>query len=80
MKNKKAVFFSLDALIALIVIILSISVIYPIIKYSEKESSVPEDVLGSLSALKIGELMAADAEVQTILAGKEIDANKSVLS
>ena len=55
-KNKRGIFFSTDALIALVIIILSISVIYPIIKYSQKESYVPEDIITSLSALKIGEI------------------------
>ena len=79
-KNKKAIFFSLDALIALIVILLSITVIYPIVKYSEKASPVPEDILKSLSVLKIGELGENNAYVQGLIVSEEItDKNKSVL-
>ena len=77
-RNKKAVFFSLDALIALIIILLTITVVYPIIKYSEKESYVPEDIISSLSVLKIGE-MDSDQVIQWKSQGNITDLNKSVL-
>jgi len=79
-RNKKAIFFSLDALIALVIILLSITVIYPIIKYSERESRVPEDILSSLSALKIGDMGTNNLYVQGLIDGGDItDLNKSVL-
>lgn len=77
-KNKKAVFFSIDALIALTIILLTITVIYPLIRYSEKESYVPEDIISSLSALKIGEMNSSLVEGWRIN-GKITDLNKSVL-
>lgn len=77
-RNKKAIFFSLDALIALIIILLSITVIYPIIRYSQKESYIPEDIILSLSALKIGEMnnIKVDGWIDD---GNITDLNKSVL-
>ncbi|MFA5174474.1 MAG: vWA domain-containing protein [Candidatus Pacearchaeota archaeon] len=54
--NKKGVFFSTDALIALIIILMSIVVAYPIIKYSTYETSIQSDVMNVLSVLKIGEI------------------------
>lgn len=77
-RNKKAVFFSLDALIALIIILLTIIVIYPIIRYSEKESYVPEDIISSLSALKIGDINSGPVTIW-ISEGKIKNLNKSVL-
>jgi len=79
-RNKRAVFFSLDALIALVVIILSITVIYPIIKYSQKESYIPEDVISSLSTLKIKEYRLSSPLVQSLIDdGNITNLNKSVL-
>jgi len=77
-RNKKAIFFSLDALIALIVILLSITVIYPIIKYSQKESYIPEDIISSLSALKIGDMENSQVTAW-ISEGKITNLDKSVL-
>lgn len=55
-RNKKAVFFSIDALIALIIIFLSILIIYPILKYSYQESEIQGDIISVLSSLKVGEI------------------------
>lgn len=79
-RGKKAVFFSLDALIALMIILLSVIVIYPIVKYSQKESYIPEDIISSLSALKIGEMAENNLYVKNLRDSGEIaDLNKSVL-
>ena len=80
-RNKKAIFFSLDALIALIIILLSITVIYPIIRYSQKESYIPEDIISSLSALKIGDMNSDYVNGPGGLRdqGNITDLNKSVL-
>lgn len=77
-RNKKAIFFSLDALIALIIILLSILVIYPILKYSQKESYIPEDIISSLSALRIGDINSLKVS-QWKIDGNITDLNKSVL-
>lgn len=77
-KNKKAVFFSTDALIALIIIFLSILVIFPAVMYSKHESDVSSDVIKVLSSLKIGELNNSYIE-QLKNEGKIQDLDKSVL-
>jgi len=54
--NKHAQFFTIDALIALTVIILTIMVVVPVLKQPRADSSVSADILQSLSTLKIGEM------------------------
>jgi hypothetical protein len=76
--NKKAVFFSTDALIATILIILAIFTIYPLMKYSHHESRFSGDIISSLSSLKIGEMQNSYVS-QLIASGKITDLNKSVL-
>ncbi len=77
MKNKKGVFFSTDALIALIIIFFSIMVIYPVVKYSNYETGIEEDILSVISNLQIGEID------QTLLPanikGNITDPNKTIL-
>jgi len=76
--KKKGMFFSTDALVALIIIVLSILVIYPIMKYSIHESSIPGDTLRVLSSLKIGEIN--NSYIQELISNNSItDLNKSVL-
>ncbi len=53
---KKGVFFSTDALVALIIIFLSILVIFPLIKYSPSEDFIQQDVVKVLSLLKVGDI------------------------
>ncbi len=78
MKTKKAIFFSTDALIALLIIFLSILIIYPIIKYSDYKTNLNEDVLTVLSSLKVGEVN--NSYIQNLISLKEItDLNKSIL-
>ena len=69
-KNKKGVFFSTDALIALIIIFLSIIVLVPFVKYAHRDSFVQSDVRDVLTSLKIGELNSSYVTT---------DPNKSVL-
>ncbi len=77
-KKKKAVFFSTDALIALIIILSSVLVIFPTIRYSKYESEVQSDFLKVLSSLKIGEI--DDEYVESLRANEEItDLNKTIL-
>ena len=56
MKNKKAVFFSTDALVALFIILLTISVAYPVLKYAKYDSGIQGDVLNVFSTLRISEI------------------------
>jgi hypothetical protein len=55
-KTKKAYFFSLDALIALIVIVTVILVAVPIVRQRTLEMNIQEDVMESFSNIKIGDL------------------------
>ena len=59
MINKKAVFFSIDALIALIIIFLSILVVYPILKYAYHDNLIQADIeiLDSSSSFSIESAM-----------------------
>jgi Uma2 family endonuclease len=52
MKQKKGIFFSLDALIALIIILLTVLVAYPILKYADyEEMGIPEYWIVDYAAL-----------------------------
>ena len=54
--DKKGVFFSTDALIALIVIFMSILVIYPILRFSAQEDFIQGDIVSVLASLKVGDI------------------------
>jgi hypothetical protein len=78
MKHKKGVFFSTDALIAVILLLSFVLLIYPFINRPEYYSEIPADLLKSLSELKIGELN--NSYVTSLINSGEIsDMNKSVL-
>ncbi len=74
----KAQFFTIDALIALTIIIITMMVSLPIITQSQQDSSVSADILQSLSSLKIGELDNNYAK-QLIAQGYIVDTDKSVI-
>jgi hypothetical protein len=76
--DKKGVYFSTDALIALIIIFITILIAYPVIKYSYKESPIESDVLKVLSSLKVGEINNSYVH-NLISSGYISDLNKSVL-
>jgi len=76
--KKRAVFFSIDALIALIVIFLTILAVYPTMRYAKQESVLEEDILKVLSSLKAGEINNSDFQV-SIANGNIKDLNKSIL-
>ncbi len=76
--NKRGVFFSTDALIALIVILITAGIAYPIITYSNHNTLIENDIMNVLSILKIGEI--DNVYVKGLIAeGKITDLNKSVL-
>ena len=78
MKNKQGFFFSLDALVSMIIIILTLVVAFPIIKYSTYDTAMQGDVMNVLSTLQIGEIN--NTYVQGLISvGKITDLNKSVL-
>lgn len=83
-RNKKGIFFSMDAIISLTIILLTILVVFPIIQYSQKENLIQSDILKVLSSLKIGELAATNPSgvgyIQGLIDNGNItDVNKSVL-
>ena len=55
-KLKKALFFSMDAIIALFVIVILIIIAYPYLKSPTQKTQIHYDIITSLSTIKIGEL------------------------
>lgn len=55
-KTKRGAFFSTDALIAIIIIFLVILIVYPLAKKQSIESDINQDIISTLSTLKIGEI------------------------
>ncbi|MBS3085590.1 VWA domain-containing protein [Candidatus Pacearchaeota archaeon] len=78
MKNHKAYFYSLDALIALIVILGVVLVIKPSVIIKAPQMNLQEDLLNVLSSLKVGEI--DNPYVQNLVStGEIVDLNQSVL-
>lgn len=76
--RKKAIFFSTDALIALMIIFLSVAVVYPVIKYSVHKQDTSSDIVKILSSLKIGEIN--NSYIKGLIANGEIkNLNNSIL-
>ena len=78
MKNKRGYFFSLDAFIALIIILGVVLVVKPPISNEAPQISLQEDLIKILSNLKIGEI-DNPYTYQLILEEKIADLNQSVL-
>ena len=77
--NKRAVFFSTDALIAMIIIFLTVLVAYPAVKYAKQESVLQEDILRVLSSITIGEINNSYVQDYLIPENKVTNLNKTVL-
>ena len=77
-RGKKGIFFSTDALLALLIIFLTILVVYPVARYSQYKSEIHRDIIKVLSNLKIGEIESVYVQ-QLINNGDIKDLNKSVL-
>jgi len=77
-KNKRAYFFSTDALIAVIIILSVILIIRPIAKQKQVEMSLQEDMLRILSSMKISEIDNAYAK-QLMSEGVVAEPNASVI-
>ena len=77
-KSKKGYYFSIDALIALIIVISVIMFIGPIKNVFEPEPQIQEDFIKVLSSIPIKDLNNAYAQ-SLISAGKITDLNHSVL-
>ena len=76
--NKKAYFFSLDAFIALVIILGVVLVVKPTIQNESPQINLQEDLVEVLSNLKIGEIDNPYAQ-QLISDGKIVNLNQSVL-
>lgn len=75
---KRGVFFSVDALISLIIIFIVVLIARPLIDYERPSSEIHSDILASLSNLKVSEL--DDVNVQAMIASGQISSpNKTLL-
>jgi hypothetical protein len=76
--DKKAVYFSIDALIAVSIILLSVLVIFPLLNSPERQDFISGDVISSLSSLTVGEVNN-DYVKGLIADGTIVDVNNSLL-
>ena len=77
-RSKKAIFFSTDALIAVLIILLVVLTAYPVLKYAKTDTQIQYDLITTLSSLKIGEVQ--NAYVQSLISSGVINnTNKTVL-
>ena len=77
-RGKKAYFFSIDALIAVVIIVSVILVARPIAKQKQLEMNLQEDTLEVLSSMKINEI--ENSYAQQLISDKKItNLNQSVL-
>jgi hypothetical protein len=78
--KKRGVFFSLDALIAIIIIFLVLLVAYPLFVGTKQKSDLHNDILTTLSSLKVGEAAASNIVINNlIVSGTIINTEKSLL-
>ncbi len=78
MRNNKAIFFSSDALMALILVLMSVAVLYPVVRYSFRGEYLEEDIVNILSSLDIGEINNSYVD-SLISQGRINNLNKTVL-
>jgi hypothetical protein len=76
--SRRAQFFTIDALIALTIIIITIITISPILKQTKQESTLASDILQTLDSITIAEFDNAYAR-QLISEGKITNPSKSLL-
>jgi hypothetical protein len=76
--NKRAIFFSTDALIGLIIIFIGIIIIYPTLTENKKNDLTNKDFIYVYSSLKVGEV--DDLYIQNLIVSKQIlDSNKTII-
>lgn len=76
--NKRGIFFSTDAIIALTIILMTIMVAFPLVTYSKHKTQLHSDVIETFSNLKIGEL--SNSYVKSLIdSGVITDKSKTVL-
>jgi hypothetical protein len=77
-KRNKAVFFSLDAIIAITIILVVILLSVPFSKLTRNQSDLPRDIISTLSSLKISDINSE--YVHTLITNGDVtDPNKTVL-
>ena len=76
--KNKAQFFTIDALVALTIIIITVIAIAPVLEQQREESIITADILESLNSLSIGDFNNAYAQ-QLISDGKISNPSKSLL-
>ncbi len=78
MENERGIFFSIDALIAISIILIVILIAFPILKTTKPETQIHYDIITSLSTIKIGEL--DNAYVKSLIQQGIInDTNKTLI-
>ncbi len=78
LKNKKAIFFSTDALVALFIIMMTLLVVYISINAGQKNTQLESDTLKVMSELKINNI--DNSYVQSLISQGEItNPNNSIL-
>ena len=70
-------FFSIDALLALTIILIIVLIAFPLTKTNKYETPISRDILLSLSSIKIGEI--SEPLIQSLIASGTLDANKTAL-
>ncbi len=78
MEEKRGVFFSIDALIAIGILFIIILIAYPIVKISQQETEIHYDVIKAFSSIKVGD--TNNSYLKNLIASGVInDTNKSLL-
>ncbi len=76
MKNK-GVFFSIDAVIALGMIILVLLLAFPLLKQTERETKLPKDIITTLTSLKVGEI--PNTQIQSWISQGLIESEREIV-
>jgi hypothetical protein len=76
--KKRGIFFSMDALIAVSIIFITILIAYPLITNVEPTTELQHDIIKTLSSIRIGDLNNSYAQ-SLVSSGAITDLNKSVL-
>jgi len=79
-KNKKAVFFSLDALIAVSIIIIVLLIAFPAIRQFRPQTELHNDILKTLSSLTVEQARTQNPTLQSLIDANIInDTSKTLL-
>ncbi len=76
--EKRGIFFSMDALIAISIVFIAVLIAYPLLTNTEPSTELQHDLIKTLSTIKIGNLNNSYAQ-SLVASGAIADKNKSVL-